>query len=383
MRPYGLILAGGGAKGAYQIGAWKAMLELGIEFEAIAGTSIGAINGALIAQGSFDTAYRFWSNANLENGVNLPGELKTSDNLFSFSNFPQIMKEVIKNGGVDITPARELTRESVNEALVRQSKISLGIVTVQLSGGMKPVEMFIEEMPEGSLIDYLMASARFPGLSNQGPEDTQYLDGGVYDNAPIGMLRKKGINRLIVVDISTRKGIGHKEDWSCADIIYIRPYDVKDLGEAFEFDHDANERRMNMGYFDTRKAFGLLYGLDYYFTKREYRNMLSEYGYKTCEQLEGLARALGVERIRVYTKKQFLKAVKQALDERNTEPEDETQAEPEVQEQPQEPNEAEATLTERIPQIIQEGKQRILSRFKKRDKLPEEFPLAIELIESL
>lgn len=37
MKPYGLILAGGGAKGAYQIGAWKAMRELDIEFEAIAG----------------------------------------------------------------------------------------------------------------------------------------------------------------------------------------------------------------------------------------------------------------------------------------------------------------------------------------------------------
>lgn len=56
MKPYGLILAGGGAKGAYQIGAWKAMRELDIEFEAIAGASIGAINGAMIAQGDFDDA---------------------------------------------------------------------------------------------------------------------------------------------------------------------------------------------------------------------------------------------------------------------------------------------------------------------------------------
>lgn len=65
MKPYGLILAGGGAKGAYQIGAWKAMRELDIEFEAIAGASIGAINGAMIAQGiltmrmSFGATLRF------------------------------------------------------------------------------------------------------------------------------------------------------------------------------------------------------------------------------------------------------------------------------------------------------------------------------------
>ncbi len=54
MRPYGLVLAGGGAKGAYQIGAWKAMREIGVEIEMIAGVSIGAINGALIAQGDYD-----------------------------------------------------------------------------------------------------------------------------------------------------------------------------------------------------------------------------------------------------------------------------------------------------------------------------------------
>lgn len=345
------------------------MLEMGIEFEAIAGTSIGAINGALIAQGNFDTAYYFWSNANLENGVNLPDELKSNDNLFSFSNFPQILHEVIKNGGVDITPAKQLVEKSINEALVRAGKISLGVVTVQLSGGMKPVEMFIEEMPEGSLIDYLMASARFPGLNNQGPDEMQYLDGGVYDNAPIGMLRKKGINRLVVVDISTRKGIGHKEEWSCADIIYIRPYDIKDLGEAFEFDRETNERRMNMGYYDTRKAFGYLYGLDYYFSKREYKAMLEEYGYKACEELEHLARELEVERLRTYTRRQFLKSLKAALDERNKE----SEASEEEQEEA-------SSSTGRIPQLIQE---KVLNRFIKRDKLPDNYPLALKILEEM
>ena len=86
MKPYGLILAGGGAKGAYQIGAWKAMRELNIEFEAIAGASVGAINGAMIAQGDFDDAYELWSNVEVSSGVNIQGELKDPKNLFSFSN---------------------------------------------------------------------------------------------------------------------------------------------------------------------------------------------------------------------------------------------------------------------------------------------------------
>ena len=77
---------------------------------------------------------------------------------------------------------------------------------------MKPVELFVDDMPEGSMIDYIMASARFPGLNRQGPDDSQYLDGGVYDNAPLGILRRHGYHRLIVIDISSRKGMAHKED---------------------------------------------------------------------------------------------------------------------------------------------------------------------------
>ena len=47
-KEYGLVLEGGGAKGAYQIGAWKALKEAGVKINAVAGTSVGALNGALI-----------------------------------------------------------------------------------------------------------------------------------------------------------------------------------------------------------------------------------------------------------------------------------------------------------------------------------------------
>ena len=47
----GLALEGGGAKGAYEIGAYRALTELGYHFDVICGVSIGAINAALLAQG--------------------------------------------------------------------------------------------------------------------------------------------------------------------------------------------------------------------------------------------------------------------------------------------------------------------------------------------
>ena len=58
---YGLVLEGGGAKGAYQIGAWKALKEAGIHIKGIAGTSVGALNGALIAMDDFEKAEKIYN----------------------------------------------------------------------------------------------------------------------------------------------------------------------------------------------------------------------------------------------------------------------------------------------------------------------------------
>jgi len=363
MRPYGLILAGGGAKGAYQMGAWKALIELGIQIEAIAGTSIGAINGAYIAQGDYEKALAVWEEAEVVNGIKIESELKSTENLFSFSNFPQLFHEIVRNGGVDVSPAKQMITETIDEDAVRNSNIPLGIVTFQL-GGMKPIELFVDEMPEGTLIDYLMASARFPGLNKQGPDDSSYLDGGVYDNAPVGVLRKRGINRLVIVDISNIKGIGHKEDLSCADIIYIRPFEPKDLGASFEFDKEMNEKRMKMGYYDTQKAFGKIAGRDYYFSNKEYKTMLSLYGFDACEQLEGLARELEVPRLRMYTHKQFMKEL--TLAEKDHKTDIDTAAE---------------AIANIVPSIFQEQTQKLKAKLKGLEKTYSSYKQAYEAID--
>ena len=61
-RSYALALEGGGAKGAYQIGAWKALREAGVKIDAVAGTSVGALNGSLIVMGDLEKAENIWEN---------------------------------------------------------------------------------------------------------------------------------------------------------------------------------------------------------------------------------------------------------------------------------------------------------------------------------
>ena len=60
MEKTAVVLAGGGSRGAYQIGVWKAMRELHIDYQLVAGTSVGALNGALMVQQEYDKALQVW-----------------------------------------------------------------------------------------------------------------------------------------------------------------------------------------------------------------------------------------------------------------------------------------------------------------------------------
>ena len=58
-KEYALALSGGGTRGAYEIGAYRALKEIGINIVAIAGTSIGALNGAMFVSDNLDKAEGF------------------------------------------------------------------------------------------------------------------------------------------------------------------------------------------------------------------------------------------------------------------------------------------------------------------------------------
>ena len=322
MKPFGLVLAGGGGKGAYQIGAWKAMREIGVRFEAIAGVSIGSINGALIAADDFKAASELWSNISLDKGVNFSSPLPDPENLFSTKNWGVLFKEFVRNGGFDASPVKDFISEYVDEKKVRAAKIPFGLVTVQMSQKVAAREIFIDEIPEGQLVDYLLASSNIPLANNIGPEGEKFLDGGVYDNTPVAMLKKHGFNRLVVVDISTIKGVNHSLDFLNSNVVYIRPYNIDDLGASFDFDSEIVKERMQMGYYDAKKAFSYLCGKIFYFSPKTFKSMVLEYGADTVCQLEELAYELKVDRLCVYTQKQFLSAVKKAFDEKNAEEEE-------------------------------------------------------------
>lgn len=327
MSSYGLILAGGGAKGSYQIGAWSALREMRVKFSAIAGVSIGSINGALIASNKYEEALEMWSTVRIEHGVNITEELKEPDNLFSVKNYAALFKEVLRNGGIDASPTRDFLAQFIDEKAVRKSKIPLGLITYQLSTR-NPLELFTEDIPEGEFIDYILASCKVPGVSKIGPEGEIFIDGGFYDNVPLNILKKRGINNLILIDISVMKGFWHESDaYLCSQVVNIRPYNSDELGAAFDFSPEMAMKRMTLGYLDAKKAFGKLMGNVYHFQPKTFKALIKRYGPDTLLQLEKLAFELGLERTKIYKADEFVDAVYELYVRKQAENEEKEDAE--------------------------------------------------------
>ncbi len=312
MERFGLVLAGGGGKGAYQIGAWKALREMKVAFDAIIGVSIGSINGALIAADDYEKAVDMWKNVSIDKGIKISSELPDPENLLSKKNWGTLFREFVKNGGIDASPTAQFISEYIDEDKVRKSMIDFGLVTVHLSQTSSKYELFLEDIPQGKLLDYLLASASVPFANNIGPEGEKYLDGGAYDNIPVMSLKKRGYNKLIVIDISNIKGVAHSLEFINSQITYIRPYDISDLGATFDFDDVTVEKRIQLGYLDAKKAFSELSGRIYYFLPSTFRSMVHEYGADTVLQLEEIAHQLDVPKLEIYNAESFILATKSA-----------------------------------------------------------------------
>ena len=64
-----IVLAGGGSRGAYQLGVWKALREMGVDYQLVTGTSVGALNGTLMVQQDYEKACQVWENITSEDIV--------------------------------------------------------------------------------------------------------------------------------------------------------------------------------------------------------------------------------------------------------------------------------------------------------------------------
>ena len=124
-----VVLSGGGAKGGYQIGVWKVLRQMGFTPDIVVGTSVGALNGALMALDNFDAALDIWENMSMDsvfqNFVNMSDE----ENPDRESYIKELAKEAIFKGGADYTPLQERVKSLMDEEKLRTSPIRFGLVT--------------------------------------------------------------------------------------------------------------------------------------------------------------------------------------------------------------------------------------------------------------
>ena len=148
-----LVLAGGGAKGSYQVGVWQALQELGWTPDIITGASVGALNGCLFTMGKSKEAEDLWRRLEIHDVLEVPDSLKPEE----LNNF---FLDVVRSGGLNVEPLAETIDRLIDEDAVRRSPIRFGLVMTEL-GTMRRVQCPVEKIPEGQMKDYLLALGYF------------------------------------------------------------------------------------------------------------------------------------------------------------------------------------------------------------------------------
>ena len=259
-----LVLGGGGAKGAYEVGAIAALDELGIKAGSVFGTSVGALHAAMYAQGSMDAAAALWDNIRLSDVVS-EESLAIADDAENIFDHPEKLLEFItryaQKKGVDVSPLMDILHKLIDEDKIRRSSVHLGIVTTRFPS-LAMVEKRLEEMETGSLIDWLMASAScFPIFPMKQVGGDRYIDGGFCDNTPGEMAVRSGARDIVAIDIGKHRS--HTQYDRRPNITYIRT--SQPLGGLLTLDSALSARNRILGYNDVMRAFGRMRGVSYSF----------------------------------------------------------------------------------------------------------------------
>lgn len=191
-----LVFSGGGARGALQVGAVKALIEKGITPDLMVGTSIGAMNAALLSIYGFN-----------ERGVTRLEQtwLAASQSQVFAGNFlMMVLREVVNR------PAE------ANYQKLRDFLISQGVLPELRFRELRPMRLIVTATdlnerspaylglnPDTYVLDALLASAALPPwISPQKMDDHLYIDGGAVCNLPLEAVLLEGAHEIIALDLS-------------------------------------------------------------------------------------------------------------------------------------------------------------------------------------
>lgn len=205
MPKIGLVLSGGGGKGAYQIGVWRALHEYGIDqkITAISGTSVGALNAALFLQGNYQQAEDVWLHISPEKILTVDLR-KIATKLMQFNYFnkmPNLVGWLNSHGWFSRTGLLEIIRRDVNLPLVSQSRIPFFATCFNEKTWKANYFQLNDRSPE-HIESVLLATSAIPVIFDPVTiGGVTYWDGGLVDNVPIQPLYDLGCEYIIAVHL--------------------------------------------------------------------------------------------------------------------------------------------------------------------------------------
>lgn len=287
MKRYCLVLEGGGVKCAYQNGALEVLEKCGYKFDAICGTSFGALNAAMYIDGKNAKLNAFWDNLSGGQMFHEPRLDKIMDDVYHGNSILTkenigFLVEGIKDGNSLIDQITNdyyaLIKANVNEEAIRKSDCALYITTCKVADSknkiiniiktilnpveivldcfktnypnnfleltdMTPLELAKDDIPEGKLPEFICASASIPPFKRIEIDGTKYYDGGAYQNLPLEMAKKRGFKDLVV--IRTNPGVVEEDN---PNVLLIAP--TKSFGSCALFSKDNIADMKKQGFMD-------------------------------------------------------------------------------------------------------------------------------------
>ncbi|THB61044.1 patatin-like phospholipase family protein [Vagococcus silagei] len=272
----GLVFGGGGAKGSYQIGSWKALIESDISIEKVSGTSVGALNGGFVVQGDYEIAEKMWQTITTKDILKFPDEqpFETFRMDELWKNVHDLAVLAVKSKGIDTTPLQKMIHQKLDAERLLSSPIDFNIIATK-ANTMSETVMNKKNLTVESLPLWLQASASFyPAMAFCEIDKENYIDGGYRNNTPQDTLFNQGLTDLFVIDVS---GPGMtKRSTPPNDLSIVYQKSLWSLGSVLLFEPKRAKWNMKLGYLETKKELHQLSGRYYSFEKTGFKKEIAQ-----------------------------------------------------------------------------------------------------------
>lgn len=272
MSKLGLVFAGGGGKGAYEIGVWKALKEYDVDnnISAMSGTSVGGLNGALFTKGDFEQAVKVWEEMSPEKILQINHDKVIS--LLAKFNLPATIVTAIgkklgflKSEGIFSQKGLEsIIRDSLQDGDLKD-KIPFYICATDVTSKIawKPLYKKLNDLNFKDIVQYLLATSAIPvAFPTTIVEDKELLDGFLTDNTPIKpLIEVEGCDKIIVVLLGRSETITQEKlKYPNVSFWEIVPTgNTKEELGSLDFKSVTASSLIEMGYSDTIEILKNLY----------------------------------------------------------------------------------------------------------------------------